>query len=107
MYLKFKAKNRNYERRLPFDGLTTDITSGNGWLKRESKGLYIEQAVVGKEDKILVTDVSTLMSELKEGDFANFIVLTGDDDIRHSYAWDYAEYDVFQENDDGKTVARY
>lgn len=107
MYLKFKAKNRNYERRLPFDGLTTKITSGNGWLKWETKGLYIEQAVVGKEEKMLVADVNTMMSELKEGNFANFIILIGDDDVRHSFAWDRNEWDVFQENDNGKTIARY
>lgn len=107
MYLKFKAKNRTFEDRIPFDGLTTRIRSGTGWLRKVERILLIEQVVFGREDMLHVTDVDTLFSDLQDNTFANFIILEGDDGVRHSYAWDRNEYDVFQENDDGKTVARY
>jgi len=109
MYLKFKSKNRTFEDRIPFDNLTR-ISSGNGWLtwaNNEEKGLFVKQAVFGKDEMAIVSDISTLYSESKVGDFVNFIILTDTDDVRHSYAWDIEEWDVFQENDDGKTVARY
>ena len=107
MYLKFKAKNRTFEDRIPFDGLTTRIRSGNGWLRKIDSRLLIEQTIIGRDDMSHVTDVDTLFSDLQDDTFANFIILEGDDGVRHSYAWDRNEYDVFQENDDGKTVARY